>query len=130
MSSLQPVPYQDVRDLPVSVQMWYNQIRQYVNSASGTIPWVTVSKAGANITDIPNRDHNNLLNIQGGTGIERYHLTAAQYALVGGTAPYTGSYASGTFALATGQYGIMAWQLILTGVQTATLAGTSTLRIV
>lgn len=56
---------------------WYRQLAAYVAGSGGLIAWNAVSKTGANITDIPTRNHNNLQNIQGGTSGEFYHLTEA-----------------------------------------------------
>jgi hypothetical protein len=44
----------------------------------GTIPWNSVDKTGANLTDLPTRTHNSLQSLQGGTTGEYYHLTSAQ----------------------------------------------------
>lgn len=81
--AFQPPPQADLKNVPIALQMWYNQIRQFVSAGIGTIPWSAVSKVGANLTDIPTRNHNDLQNIQGGTALERYHLTAAQVASLG-----------------------------------------------
>lgn len=81
--AIQPAPQSDLKNVPLSLQIWYNQIRQFINSGVGTIPWASVSKVGANLTDIPTRNHNDLQNIQGGSALERYHLTAAQVAAIG-----------------------------------------------
>lgn len=75
--SLPPVP---INEPPGSLawQQWYLALAALYNT-SGAIPWITVSKDGANITDIPNRDHDNLQNMDGGQNGERYHLTSAQH---------------------------------------------------
>lgn len=65
---------------------WYSKLVVYLTS-TGAVPWALVDKAGANITDIPIRAHNSLQSLQGGTGGEYYHLTAAQYAAY--VNPYT-----------------------------------------
>jgi hypothetical protein len=77
--SLQPPPIQDLKEFPFSFQMWFNQIRNFVSGTAGSIAWSAVSKAGANITDIPNRDHNNLLNIFGGAAADYYHWKQTEY---------------------------------------------------
>lgn len=55
---------------------------------------------------------------------------AASHSHGGGPAsdPPSGSYAPGSFTLATGRYALMAGRLILTGAQRATLQGTARLR--
>lgn len=62
---------------------WYRQLRNYI-STSGSVPWYIINFADSNLADIQNKDHNILDNIQGGSAGERYHLTAAQYAGLGG----------------------------------------------
>lgn len=61
---------------------WYRQLRNYI-STSGSVPWYIINFADSNLSDIQNKDHNILDNLQGGAGGERYHLTAAQYAVLG-----------------------------------------------
>jgi hypothetical protein len=51
-------------------------------SGTGTIAWGLVDKTGSNLSDLATRDHASLQNMQGGTTGERYHLTAAQQALI------------------------------------------------
>lgn len=58
-------------------QQWYSQL-SLLYSATGSIPWTAVDKAGANITDLPNRTHGNLQSLQGGAAGEYYHVTSAQ----------------------------------------------------
>lgn len=81
MAGLPPPP---INDKPGSFTwlQWYQQLQRYI-SQSGSVPWSVVDKAGSNISDIQNRNHNNLQNIQGGTSGEFYHLTSAQYAAIG-----------------------------------------------
>lgn len=59
---------------------WYNELQQFIGSVDGLIPWGSVSKAGANLTDLTTRAHNDLQTVQGGAAGERYHLTAAELA--------------------------------------------------
>jgi hypothetical protein len=61
---------------------WYRQLRDYI-STSGSVPWYIINFANSNISDIQNRNHNVLQNLQGGSANEYYHLTAAQYAGIG-----------------------------------------------
>jgi len=86
-SGLPPPP---VNDAPGSFTWleWYRQLRNYV-STSGSVPWYIINFSGSNITDIASRSHNQLQSLQGGSGSERYHMTAAEY-----TDNTTGSYGS------------------------------------
>lgn len=63
----------------MSFQLWFNSLKQFVDSGSGTIPWTSVSKTGSSIADLATRDHNLLTSMQGGTALEYYHLTSAEY---------------------------------------------------
>lgn len=78
MAGLPPPP---VNDKPGSFTWleWYRQLRNYV-SESGSVPWYIINFAGSSLTDIADRPHNNLQNLQGGATGEMYHLTAAEYA--------------------------------------------------
>lgn len=77
--ALGPVPLQDLKKLPMSYQLWFNQVKQFVGGGVGAIPWTSVDKAGSNLTDLAVRNHNNLQTIQGGQLTEYYHLTAVQH---------------------------------------------------
>jgi len=57
---------------------WYVKLVNFVNSQTNIL-WVSVNKAGSNLTDIVTRLHNDLQSVQGGAAAERYHLTAAQH---------------------------------------------------
>lgn len=82
-NTVRPVPFPDVRDMPLSYQRWFNSLRQLIDqSITGTIPWTQVDKTGANITDIPNRAHNTLTALDGGTSGQYYHLTASQHSSI------------------------------------------------
>lgn len=74
------IPPAPVNDPPNSYGWidWYIKLVKFVNSQSNIL-WANVNKAGANITDIPTRLHNDLQTIQGGSASERYHLTLTQY---------------------------------------------------
>jgi len=80
-NSLPPPPIQDKPGSFTWLE-WYRQLRDYI-STSGSVPWYVINFAGSNITDIANRDHDSLQNLQGGTAGEHYHLTAAQIAALG-----------------------------------------------
>lgn len=79
-NSLRPVPLPDLKNLPLSYQRWFDSVRNIVEQVIvGTVPWIQVDKAGANITDIPARNHNDLTAFDGGGSGERYHFTASQH---------------------------------------------------
>jgi hypothetical protein len=63
---------------------WYEKLRTIVNTGAVSVTWSNINFAGSNITSIASRAHNNLQSMQGGTTGERYHLTAAQHAALGG----------------------------------------------
>lgn len=81
MAGLPPPPLQDAQGSFGWLE-WYRQLRDYLSSAS-SIPWAIINFAGSKITDIQQRRHNDLQNIQGGSAGEYYHLTAAQVAAIG-----------------------------------------------
>lgn len=58
---------------------WYKNLREFINNTASNIPWISINKAGANLTDIPTRLHNSLQSIQGGTTNQYYHLTSVQH---------------------------------------------------
>jgi hypothetical protein len=58
---------------------WYKNLREFINNTASNIPWISINKAGANLTDIPTRLHNSLQSIQGGTTNQYYHLTATEH---------------------------------------------------
>jgi hypothetical protein len=74
MAGLPPPP---VNDKPGSFTWleWYRQLRNYV-STSGSVPWYIINFAGSNITDIAQRDHNNLQGLQGGAAGQMYHINS------------------------------------------------------
>lgn len=77
--ALGPAPLQDLKQLPVSYQLWFNQLKQFVGGTAGSIPWAAVSKDGSSIADLATRDHNLLTTIQGGQATEYYHLNLRQH---------------------------------------------------
>ncbi len=76
-SGLPPPP---INDKPGSFTWleWYRQLRNYV-STTGSVPWYIINFSGSNITDIAQRAHNNLQNLQGGSSGQMYHLNSAEY---------------------------------------------------
>lgn len=60
--------------------IWFDSLRRFLSDSAGLIPWTSINKAGAKLTDIPERFHNSLQVIQGGAAAEYYHATAAEYA--------------------------------------------------
>ncbi len=77
--ALSPAPIQDLKQLPMSFQLWFNQLKQFVDAGTGSIPWTSVNKTGSSIADIATRNHNLLTTIQGGQATEYYHLTQTQH---------------------------------------------------
>lgn len=63
---------------------WYEKLRNLINSGTISQLWASIDFTASNITDIVTRNHNNLQSFQGGTAGEYYHLTAAEYAALGG----------------------------------------------
>lgn len=57
---------------------WMYRLWKRINTTAG-IAWALIDKTGANLTDIPTRNHNDLQNIQGGVATEYYHFTNAQH---------------------------------------------------
>lgn len=112
--SLPPPP---INDKPGSFTWleWYRQLRNYV-STSGSIPWFIINFAGSNITDIAQRDHDNMQNLDGGAAGEHYHLTQAQHE---GVSHITWNATDGTIDIAMGnipgvtqQVGLEQFQLV------------------
>lgn len=89
MSRLQPPPIKDLKEMPYSFQKWYEQLRNFISSASGTIPWTTVSKTGSNLTDLVTRNHDNLQTISGGAASDYYHLKQTEHTSLVGLTTYT-----------------------------------------
>lgn len=56
---------------------WFLRLRNAVQNSSN-VSWGDINFYGSNLTDIVTRNHNDLNNIQGGLGGQRYHLSAAQ----------------------------------------------------
>lgn len=89
MARLQPPPIKDVKDLPYSLQKWYDQLRNFISSTAGTIPWITVSKTGSNLTDIVTRNHDDLQTVSGGGAADYYHLKQTEHTSLVGLTTYT-----------------------------------------
>lgn len=75
--TLNPPPLKAMGNLPYVVQEYLRQIYNLVASTANAIAWTSVSKAGANLTDIPTRLHNQLQGLQGGSGSSYFHLSRA-----------------------------------------------------
>ena len=58
---------------------WFQKVNDFINRASGTAVWSDIDFSGSSITDIVDRQHNDLQSIQGGGATERFHLTSAQH---------------------------------------------------
>lgn len=59
-------------------QDWYRQLQKYLTGLS-TLDWSLLDLTDASLADIPDRKHNDLQSIQGGTTSEYYHLTSTQH---------------------------------------------------
>lgn len=73
---LDPVP-PGQEGAPMYLQSWLVRTLQKISSLTA-YDWPLINFTGSNITDIVNKDHNDLDNKQGGTTNEYYHLTSAQ----------------------------------------------------
>jgi hypothetical protein len=67
---------------------WYTSLTNFLNGTD--IPWSNLNFSGSNITDILTRNHNDLQNIQGGTGTtesdgNHFHMSARGYIASSGT---------------------------------------------
>lgn len=83
MAGLPPPPINEKPGSFVWLE-WYRQLRNYV-STSGSVPWYIINFSGSNITDIANRSHNQLQDLQGGISGEMHHLQSSDYTnLTGG----------------------------------------------
>lgn len=75
---LPPPPTQNPDTSTRIWQDWYRQLQKYLTGIS-TLDWSLLDLTDAALSDIPDRDHNDLLNFDGGTTGEYYHLTSAQH---------------------------------------------------
>ena len=73
-----PNPDADVNDY--AWRDWFRQLRDYIVS-KGSILWSQIDFIGSNITDIVQRSHQDLQNLQGGNALldEYYHFTNVQH---------------------------------------------------
>lgn len=73
-----PNPDADVNDY--AWRDWFRQLRDYIVS-KGSILWSQIDFTGSNITDIVQRSHQDLQNLQGGNALldEYYHFTNVQH---------------------------------------------------
>jgi len=83
MAGLPPPPLQDPQGSFGWLE-WYRQLRDYISTAS-SIPWNIIHFAGSKLTDLQQRRHNDLQDIQGGISGERYHLSSTEVAAIGGS---------------------------------------------
>ncbi len=65
---------------------WFRIVTLRIEGVSA-IAWDDIDFTTSNITDITTRNHDDLQNIDGGTGSEYYHLTSAEYTGIG-TGPF------------------------------------------
>jgi len=57
---------------------WYNQLYTLLNT-TGSVAWSLIDKTGSSIADLQNKTHTLLTGVQGGSGTEQYHMTAAEH---------------------------------------------------
>ena len=62
--------------------VWHTQVKDTINSIGSSYPWTSLDFTGSNLTDLQTRNHNDLLNSQGGDSTNKYHLTTAQHTAV------------------------------------------------
>jgi hypothetical protein len=74
---LPPIPNNPITDVFVW-RDWFFKVAQQLTQAA-SIAWSSINFTGSNITDIQTRQHNSLQGIQGGTGGQYFHLTAAEH---------------------------------------------------
>lgn len=80
--NLPPVPLLDIRQFPYPIQEWFRQVRLALTGGGGAgVLFSSLDFTGSNLTSILTRNHDDLQNMDGGSGSERYHLTAAQHTL-------------------------------------------------
>jgi len=74
-----PVPLQDIKQLPFSIQEWFRQVQLALSTLGsvGGVSFNALDFSGSNLTSIATRNHNDLQSKQGGSGTSFYHLTAA-----------------------------------------------------
>ena len=77
-SSLPPAPISTTDLNSYQWRDWFRKIHMYVTGVS-SILWTTIDFSGSSISDIEDRQHNELQVIQGGTTNEYYHLTNTDY---------------------------------------------------
>jgi len=61
---------------------WYEKLRNVINTGAISVIWTNINFTGSSLGDLATREHSQLTSILGGTGSERYHLTALQHTRV------------------------------------------------
>ena len=77
-NGLGPPPIQDPQGSARWIG-WFQKINDFINRSSNTATWSDIDFTGSSITDIVDRQHNDLQSIQGGGATERFHLTNSQH---------------------------------------------------
>jgi len=57
---------------------WYLRVKDAINQLGLSFLWTNIDFSGSNLDDIVTRNHNDLLNFQGGTAGQYYHVTSTQ----------------------------------------------------
>ncbi len=79
MTTLPPAPIRD----PWGSYTWEEWLRKVsqIGQSTGSVSWSGIDFTGSSLTNIVDRKHNDLSNMQGGTSAEYYHMTSAEYTL-------------------------------------------------
>ena len=85
MSTQNGVPPAPIRDPWGSYtwEEWFRKLRDRATQSLISVSWDGIDFTSSSLTDILDRKHNDLSNIQGGTSAEYYHLTNTQHTKVG-----------------------------------------------
>lgn len=75
-----PLPPAPIRDPwgTYTWEEWFRILRERAMTSLTSVSWGGIDFTASSLTDILDRKHNDLQNIQGGTSGEYYHLTSAE----------------------------------------------------
>ena len=83
-NALPPAPVRDPWG-SYTWEEWFRRLRDRATASLTSVTWTGIDFTGSSLTNILDRDHNDLTTIQGGTSAEYYHLTSAQHTNLTGT---------------------------------------------
>ena len=88
MSKLSPPPYRDPDHSGGAWSKWYASVQELLSpvATGGLTLWNSISKLGANLTDLPTRNHDDLQNLNTST---HTHLTSTNHDLLTGASDTT-----------------------------------------